>query len=963
MDTSQWPQGNVAFLFTDIEGSSAIWERSPAAMQEAYQRHDAILREAASANGGVVYKIVGDAFQIAFPSAAAAIAAAVRAQIAMLDEAWPLPHPLRVRMALHLAPASPDRAGDYRTPQLNRLGRLIALAHGGQILCTHSIGDAAAAGLPDGIAIRPLGTIWLRGIDLPEAIGQIAGDRLLDHFPPLVTPDLAPNNLPASPAPLIGRAPELHAIAELLGERKSRLVTLTGSGGVGKTRLAIEAARELHATGTGIFFVDLSGVWEPKLVLPAIAGVLGVRSSGSASSSDALISLLKNESWLLLLDNLEQVIDSAPSIAGLAGSCPQLRLMVTSREPMRVQGERILRIEPLAVPAPETSDDLPALLKTESVELFMERARAVRSGFSLDHRNAADIAAICVALDGLPLAIELAASRIRAFSPASLRHSLTHGMSTLATGERDRPVRHQSLRDAIAWSFALLAEADRRALQGLSLFAGGFTLDAAATVFERCSIPGQAADLVLSLFDKSFLQHNGGASSPERFRMYESVRAFAFECLDAHEDAASARAAFAAWCLAWGDAASTQTPEISLQRIDDERDNLLAALRWAVAEQRTSLSLRLSTIMARYWRVRGHVAEGRRFLEPALLAAGSERSRERLGGMVEAASLAFTNGDFDDALRWGTEGLALARDLGVDSAEAACLNTIAGVRLTLGDIDEAEKRYLECAEIARRIGDRRRLAGTLGNLGAVAHYRDDYADATRLYREALAMQRTLDDELGVAVTLGNILSLLAPFPEHHDEALQFGAESLRLSRQHGDRQGEAYALTVTGYIANSRGEAAQAIECHRRALAIFEEIDDRSGIARALDNLGQAHLTAGDMETALQLCLNSLDRFFELQERDAIAHGFEGLATIACATRAYELAVALLATAETIRNDLGVPVPIESRSRYDRTISTLQIALGQRTLAACWARGRTHSIAEGRMIAHAFSIEERSVPD
>ena len=548
---SEYPRGTVAFLFTDIEGSTRRWESDREAMWRAVERHFVLLDEAIAAHGGVHFKTVGDAVQAAFHTVPDAVAAVVDGQRALRDEDWADLGPMRVRMAIHAGEAVP-KDGDYLAPSLNRLSRVLSTGYGEQVLLTEAARALAGGRLPPGHDLRDLGAHRLRDLLVAEHIFQLTGPGLPTDFPPLKSLDWRPHNLPAQPTPLIGREIEVAALRDLLAAPGTRLVTLTGAGGSGKTRLALQVAAEAQdAFPDGVWWAPLAGISDPALVPQAIAAPLGVREAAGEPLLETLAHHLQSRKTLLLLDNLEQVVDAAPLLARLLDAAPGVVMFATSREPLRLRAEREFPLEPLPLPAGVRGVSAEAALESAAVRLFVERAQAVKPGFALDEANVADVVAICRRLDGLPLAIELAAARVRILSPAALLARLDQRLSILTGGARDLPERQQTLRAAIAWSHDLLTGEERSLFARLAIFAGGCTFEAAEAV---CSAAGGIAmdlfDGVSSLVQKSLLRQEEGPGGDARFTMLETIREFAQERLRELPEADELRAAHADTFLA-----------------------------------------------------------------------------------------------------------------------------------------------------------------------------------------------------------------------------------------------------------------------------------------------------------------------------------------------------------------------------------------------------------------------------
>ena len=583
----QLPTGTVTLLFSDIEGSTRLWGKAPDAMALALRRHDELLRLAIEGSGGYVFKTFGDAFCAAFPSAKEAVQAAGQAQRAIAAEQWPKEAVLRVRMALHTGECE-ERDGDYFGPALNRVARLLAVAHGGQVVLSRATTEMVRDYLPAGVGLRDLGTHRLKDLGRPEEVFQLEIESLEEEFPPLRSldnPDLR-HNLPEMVSSFVGRDDEVVALRQLIDV--SRLVTLTGAGGVGKTRLALQVAAELlDGSGDGVWLVELAAVRDPEAVLAAVASALGIKEQAGRSIHEALLSALADQNVLVVLDNCEHLIGSCAKLAeSVVRSCPKVHLLVTSRETLGIDGETVFRVPSLTVPA-EGAEELSDLAASGAATLFVERARTLATGFILTDEAAPVVGAICRRLDGMPLAIELAAARLRSMSLSQLNDRLDQRFRLLTGGSRTALPRQQTLRAMVDWSYDLLNGFEQAVLRRMSVFVGGFELEAAEFVCGFGDIEDfDVSGLLGSLVDKSLVVADTSATTA-RYRLLETIRQYGAEKLvGMDEEAAGAHEAHATYYVGYVQEVAPhltgRSQESWLTRLEEEYPNLSAAVEHLV---------------------------------------------------------------------------------------------------------------------------------------------------------------------------------------------------------------------------------------------------------------------------------------------------------------------------------------------------------------------------------------------
>jgi predicted ATPase/class 3 adenylate cyclase/DNA-binding CsgD family transcriptional regulator len=810
------PSGTVTFLLTDIEGSTALWEEAHETMHAALARHDTILVAGIEDHGGILLKHhgEGDSTFAVFAAPSEAVSAALAIQRALADEPWPTPRPIRVRIGIHSGEAW-LREGDYFGPTVNRCARLRGLGHGGQTLLSEATATLVRDLLPDAAVLVDLGEHGLKDLDRPEHVYQLTAAGLRTEFPSLTALDPHRHNLPVQPTPLIGREREIQALHHLLVNSATRLVTLTGPGGTGKTRLGIQvAAAVVDAFEHGSFMVSLAPLSDPDQVIPTIARTLGVKEALGRPPFDAVLDHVRGRHLLLLLDNFEHVLQGAAAVSDLLRASPTLAVLVTSRAPLQIAGEREYPVPPLDLPDVTRQLTAEDIAHAPAIALFVERAAAIRPSFMVTPENAHAIAEICRRLDGLPLAIELAAARVRLFSPEAMLPRLAHGLGLLTAGRRDLPERHQTLRNAMAWSYDLLSEAEQRLFRRLSVFVGGFTLDAAEAVCVDAGADSpddllsvKVLDGIESLVVNSLVHRDERESFAPRFRMLETIREYGLEQLAACGEQEAARSRHLAWCLGLLESSQPhmQGPAYAewLDRLDAELENLHAALSWSErAPQDLELGLRLTTMLARgFWTIRGHFTDGRTWLS-RMLTRSPARTPIR----------------------------------------AMALNCAGFLALRQNDHVAARPLLEEALQIWREVDDKRGLAIALRSLGVVEHQQQHFDRAGSLLRQSLDLLREMDDPRNETQAHMFLADLERDRGELAEAAAGYG-RAHEIAARHGDSHGVAYALRGLGHVARLRGEYARARELIRESLCLLRELRDRRCIPLCLEGL--ACMTSG----------------------------------------------------------------------------------------------------------------------
>jgi predicted ATPase/class 3 adenylate cyclase len=920
------PDGIVTFLFTDIEGSTRLWEHDPDLMWKALARHNAILGDAIATNRGAHFKTIGDAYQAAFADPVDAVRACVDAQLDLAMEPWEETGPLRVRMALHAGPATPLN-GDYLAPCLNRLSRMMSTGYGGQVLVSEAVRNHIRDRLPDGVTMRELGRHRLRDLLEPEQIAQIVIEGIPDHFPPLKSLERHPTNLPIQPNPLVGREHELERITELLGEGETRLLTVTGVGGTGKTRLALQAGAELlDAFPDGVFFVDLAPVTSAALVLPTIAATLGVRESGGLTLTDALDGYLNGKRILLLLDNFEQVLDAAPNIAGLLERCDTVRILITSRGRINIRAEQEMVLHPLDTP--DEGQSLDEIASSDAVALFVQRASAALPGFTLDKGNANTVAHICSRLDGLPLAIELAAARVRTLPLDMLKERLDHRLELLTGGAQDLPARQRTLRATITWSHDLLSTATQAFFDRLAVFSGGFDLESAQHVAGEAR--ADALDTLSMLADRSLIRRVEGTTGTARFTMLETLREFGLGELTRAGTEAATRQAHAQWFLQLAETAHTHFngPDQTMwfDRLELEHDNFRAALGWTRGLASQDQHRRLIAAIGRFWLVRGYFSEGLRWSAEVLDAIGPTPETEtEIQILNNTGNLTFAHGEFAKARKIYQTAFAGAESVGNTRLQAALQNNLGNVSMRMIDLAKAEEHYERALILAEELGDSVMRANVLGNLGSLAHSRGDIDGALARYTECLTIWRQLGNTQGEVPMLLNIQLLLAPHPEHTARARMFGERCLETSRRLGDRWNEALALMGMAEIEDAHEHLDAALDLYTKSLTILRELGTQEWIRSLLGYVAVVLIDQGEIDRGVEMLLEKLTSD---TEGDALEVTLEEFAVALLRRKQYRTAALAIGAAQQIRAKLNFLVQPQCKRRHDRSVAQLRDIFG-----------------------------------
>ncbi|HET6667733.1 MAG TPA: adenylate/guanylate cyclase domain-containing protein [Intrasporangium sp.] len=846
---------SLTFLFTDVESSTRLWEENPPAMRLALEQHDAILRSAIAKSHGDVVKTTGDGLMAVFAVPADAVAAAVAAQRDLISQAWPDGNVIRVRMGIHTGEVE-ARGGDFFGPVVNRTARIMSAGHGGQVLLSEATAELVEGRLARGTTLRDLGERRLKDLGRPQRLFQLATPGLLAEFPPLSTLDLRPNNLPTETSAFVGRDAELRAIRERLDDADIRLVTLTGPGGSGKTRLAIRAAAEqIDRFSDGVYFVDLVTATGSDAVLALVATALDLADAAERSPLDELRRQLRGQRVLLVLDNFEQVTVAAPTLVGLLSDCPALKLLVTSRQALRVRGEHVVSVPPMSLPeasaVPVASAD--ELSRFEAIQLFVDRARGVRSNFRLTDDNAAAVAEICRRLDGLPLAIELATARLNLFSAEALRERLAGSLKALGSGARDLPERQQTLRATIDWSYQLLTPVEQRLFELLSVFASASVeaVEAVASgLDDGADRELDAVEGLGSLIDKSLVRQLDTADGNDtpRVVLLETIKEYATAQLDAQPEFAEAvRERHACYFTALATDADTEA-------VVAELDNLRIAWKHAVA--RTDRP-RLDALREALW--------------PVYEARGWYHATIQLADDL----LAIQTSAPEDPDGW-QERLSLL------TSRAKAMTLLRGYSA------EGEQAYGEALALVKEHGEVPQLFPVLRNLASFHGYRGEVDKAIEYAHEILRLDDAQDDA-GMRVSGYTLLGANTGFAGDLRAGLGYLDQAIETFESGGYQSGRlrlgldprVSCLTTSGFFLWLLGYPDRAVERTDRAIVLATDIDHPYSLAYAFYHAGFLHLWRREPEIVRTLAQGAWDvaKKSELPLWRALSMCLQGAAT------------------------------------------------------------------------------------
>lgn len=939
------PSGTVTFLFTDIEGSTKLAQMNPEGYLLALQKHHNILNEAVSGSNGCVFKSVGDAFCCAFENCADAVKAAIEAQVKFNATEWG-DVAIKVRMGIHSGTAEWNGKDYMGYITLARSNRVMSSAYGNQILISEQAHENLGDAFLKDVNFRDLGERRLKDLIQPVKLFQIMSPQIPSDFPPLKTLDARPNNLPVQLTSFIGRVQEMSKVKELL--EVSRLVTLLGPGGTGKTRIAMQIGAELiNDFMNGVFVAELAPVTDPLRVSRALIDTLGIKELPNKSPEETIIDYLKDKSLLLLLDNCEHLIDACATLSEkLLANCAKLKILATSREALKCDGERIYRLEPLSVPDVKKNYSPEELAQFEAVRLFIERALTVNAGFRITNDNTPALSQICYQLDGIPLAIELAAARINVLTIDGISERLNDRFRLLTGGNRTALPRQQTLRALIDWSYDLLSENEKLLCRRLTVFSGGWTLESSEKICsDELLDEYEVLDLLENLTDKSLVKIvEEGYNS--RYNMLESIRKYGNEKLIKSGEEYELYERHFNYCFQLAENSGKKLigneQREWIKKIAQENDNIRECLRWALLNNPES-ALKLSVELGKFWELQSHFMEGLEFLKKSMESSKNIDLKWKAKAIYWMGFFLTHQGKYNEAKKYLNQCLDIFSETGDKDGEALTYLSLGMIAVFESDYKSIDSFSQKSLSISLGLNNKSYIARNLQNIGLGLMQQGNHDSARTKMEESLSIYRELNDTLQIAKIIGN-LGALEYLLTNYDKARILFEESLVLRRELGDKQGISIALSNLGSVAYMQKDFEEAEKCLLESLEIIKEIGDKRVYVTAINTLANIAYDTGDYPKAVQLFCESLVIADEIGDNYSIAKDFEGFANIYIAMENYEMGCRMAGKYISLMNATNRNLIEGELERIENTKEILKSKLGDTDFEKYWSEGENMNI-------------------
>jgi predicted ATPase/class 3 adenylate cyclase len=917
---SSLPSGTVTFLFTDIEGSTKLAQQYPDEMPVLLARHHEILRQAIQEQNGYVFQNEGDSLAVAFHSPMEALNAALVAQRLLQNEAW-IPAPIKVRMGIHIGAAklndtsAPTIYTGYAT--LATTQRVMSAGHGGQILLSGATRELVRDALPGNTELVDLGENRLKDLLRPEHLYQLTAPDLHSEFALLNTLESFNHNLPMQLTSFIGRESEMDEIKNLIAAQ--RIVTLTGSGGAGKTRLSLRAGAEsLGQFPNGVWFVELAPVTNPVLVPQTLLSIFNLREDGHRTALEVLINSLRSKTVLLILDNCEHLIEACAQISEeLLHACPKLKILASSREPLGIAGEVPYRVPSLVTPDPDHLPPLEKLSDVDAIRLFMERATTAKSDFKLTKNNASFVSQICFRLDGIPLAIELAAARVKMLSPEQIAARLDDCFRLLTGGARTALPRQQTLRALIDWSYSLLSEPEKTLFRKLAVFVGGWTLEAAEAVCGEGSIGVDVLDLLTKLVDKS-LVFSEESRGEIRYRRLETIRQYSREKFFEMDEVETIRDRHLAFYVKYAESADEHMRGRLrvdwTHRLTAEQGNLRTAMEWGLARNPES-ALRIAASLLLFWTAGGFSAEGFRWIQQAL------EHMEKIGARAQP------------------------------SLHAKALTGLAFLYISFGDNINGKRAAEESVAIYRQSQDKSGLAYALVILANPLGFLGERLQAETALMESMAIARSEKNTFVLASALSGLTLVTLGLHSDADAAERYADEAIRISRAAGMEWTTASAHEMKGNIAFYRKDYDEARALIEKAIHAYQEIGAPFNVILTKSTLAHMERELGNYVIAQDLYRETIVAFRDMAQTGAVAHQLECFGFIALARNQNERALQLFAAANALREKGGTPMTPDEKIYFDEQLKGLREKVDEIQFDSIWSKGQALTLEQAIELA------------
>lgn len=944
------PEGIVSFLFSDIEGSTRLAQQFPDTLQHFLEKHNKIMFDSIVENGGYVFELVGDAFCAAFHDSQSAVKAALEAQTKLNSEDWG-EAVIKVRMGIHTGEAKNDgrKYSGYIT--LARTQRIMSAAHGGQVLVSNDVFND----VNKEFTFRDLGERRLKDLRQTERLFQFTYSGLPSDFPPLNTLDARPNNLPVQLTTFVGREKEISDIKALLV--KTHLLTLIGAGGTGKTRIALQSAADMiDDFENGVWFVDLAPLLDPELLPQTIAEALDVKEDPRVKLSDTLCDYLKDKEMLIILDNCEQLIEATSKLVEkLLQSSPKLKIIATSREALRITGEQTLKVSSLSLPDPQTDNTLEKLEKFESVKLFIDRAVSVNQNFKVTDDNAGVLAEICFRLDGIPLAIELAAARVKVLSLDKINDRLNDRFKLLTGGERTALPRRQTLRALIDWSYELLSENEKILWRRLAVFSGGWSLESAEKVCGEASIDeADILDLLNNLIEKSIIIFD---EVNDRYRMLETIKQYGSEKLTEFTELKFATLKHLEYFLLRAEEIKAKLSgvdlKIQLDKLEEDYPNYQAALSWSVEEGKRLESIRLAIALCKYWHIKGFISEGRKWLS-VLSQRREDIPKPMLASVLNYLGVFdYAQGEYARAEEELLEAFEIRKESGDKRSIADGLNILGLLAYEKGDYEKALEYHEECLKLQRENSDKLGIAISINNLGLIYQdlkKKENEADEEALYKEGLQLFREAGDSRRLATFL-NFLGNVFLDKNEFDAAQKYYEESLNLFKELGNKRGIAFSLGSLSNLARNQRDFSKAKKLLEESLLICESLGDKLGMAITYSNLGEIMIYMNDHKQAGIFLEKGLRMLLGLGNYYYIAINLLEFVQLHLMKNDFDNSVILMGSIENALAAKGAVFETEINNKFEKTISVLKEKIPEARFSELFEKGKSIQLNEAARIA------------